>query len=156
MIMYGQYAYVPDTEGAGKYRGSLSVVRDWVFLGDEAILQLRTDRQKIPPYGLQGGKPGALSESIINPGTDNRRIGKATIRLKRGDVYRLITQGGGGWGDPLERDVRLVLDDVRNDKVSITRAREVYGVIINKDTLAVDTDETGRLRDSMKRQAASK
>jgi N-methylhydantoinase B len=151
-IMYNQYAYVADTEGAGKFRGSLSVARDWKFLGDDAILQLRTDRQTIPPYGLYGGKPGALSESIINPDTENRRIGKITMNLKKGDVYRLFTQGGGGWGDPLERDPKLVQDDVRNEKVSLKRAREVYGVVIKKDTLEVDYAKTDKLRNTIKKK----
>ena len=97
MIMYDQYALVTDTEGPGKYRGTLSVARDWCYIGgNDAVLQLRTDRQKVPPYGLAGGKPGAVSQSIINPATENRHIGITTISMKNGDVYRLYTQGGGG------------------------------------------------------------
>ena len=150
MIMYGQYAYVSDTEGPGKYRGSLSVARDWIFLGEEAVLQLRTDRQKFPPYGLYGGKSGALSESTINPGTENRRVGKTTLRLKKGDTYRLLTQGGGGWGDPLKRDINMVLEDVRNEKVSVKRAKEAYGVVIHPKTLEIDVQATQLLRETMK------
>ena len=151
MFMYNQYALVPDTEGAGKYRGSLSVARDWVFLGDDAVFQLRTDRQKVPPYGLQGGLPGAVSQSIINPGTEDRHIGKTTINLKKGDIYRLLTQGGGGWGSPLERDVNMVLNDVRNEKVSIERAKNVYGVVLDEKTMEVHLKETEKLREAMKK-----
>ena len=152
MFMYDQYALVADTEGAGKYRGSLSVARDWRYLGDDdAVFQLRTDRQKVPPFGLYGGQPGALSESIVNPDTDNIRLGKSTTKLKKGDVYRLLTQGGGGWGNPLERDANMVLGDVRSEKVSARRARESYGVVIDEKTMEVDIEETRRLREAMKK-----
>ena len=144
--MYNQYGYLPDREGAGKYRGSVALVREWKFTGDEAVLQLRTDRQKYETYGLYGGKNGAPSESFINPDTENRRIGKITMNLKKGDVYRLITAGAGGWGDPLERDPELVLKDVRDEKVSVKRAREAYGVIINEAAMEVNIAGTEKLR----------
>jgi len=149
-IMYNQYGYLPDREGAGKYRGSVALVREWKFTGDEAVLQLRTDRQKYQTYGLYGGKGGAPSESYINPDTDNIPIGKITMNLKKGDVYRLITAGAGGWGDPLERDPELVLKDVRDEKVSVKRAREAYGVVINKAAMEVNIAETEKLRKTMK------
>ncbi len=149
-IMYNQYGYVADREGAGEYRGSVALVREWKFIGDEAVLQLRTDRQKYKTWGLYGGNGGAPSESIINPDTENRHIGKITMKIKRGDVYRLITSGGGGWGDPLERDPKMVLDDIRNEKISVKRAREAYGVVINELTMEVDIAETQKLREAIK------
>jgi N-methylhydantoinase B len=149
-VLYNQYGYLPDREGAGKQRGSVAIVRDWQLLVDEAVFQLRTDRQKYETYGLYGGKNGAPSKSIINPDTENRHIGKIDVRIKKGDVYRLITSGGGGWGDPLERDPKMVLDDVRNEKVSVKRAREAYGVIINEATTEVDITETQKLREAVK------
>jgi len=149
-IMYNQHGHLPDREGAGKYRGSMPLVREWKFIGDEAVLQLRTDRQRSRTYGLYGGESGAPSESIINPDTENRHIGKITMNIKKGDAYQLITSGGGGWGDPLERDVEMVLDDVRNERVSVKRAREAYGVVINESTTEVDMAETQKLRKKMK------
>jgi len=149
-LMCNQYAYAADTGGAGKYRGSVALVREWKLLADEALLQLRTDRQRTAPYGLYGGKSGTSSESIINPDTENRHIAKTTISLKKGDVYRVITSGAGGWGDPLERDVELVLKDVRDEKVSVKRAREAYGVVINEAAMEVDITETQQLRKKMK------
>jgi N-methylhydantoinase B/oxoprolinase/acetone carboxylase alpha subunit len=151
--MYDQYALVTDTDGAGKYRGTLSVARDWRYMGkNDAVFQLRTDRQKVSPYGLYGGEPGAISESILNPDTESLRLRKQTITLKKGDVYRLLTQGGGGWGDPLERDVVKVQGDVRNDRISLRRAREVYGVVMDAKTLEVDLEETNRLREVIKKR----
>ena len=149
-VMYNQYAYLPDREGAGKYRGSMAVVREWKLLADEAVLQLRTDRQKFKTWGLHGGKGGAPSESTINPDTENHPIGKITMNIKEGDVYRLITSAGGGWGDPLERDVEMVLDDVRNERVSVRRAREAYGVVINGPFMEVNIAETEKLREKMR------
>jgi len=154
-IMYNQYAYVPDREGAGKYRGSVALVREYKLLADEAILQLRVDRQRFGPYGLYGGQAGAPLEVILNPDRENRRIGKTTMNIKRGDVIRITFAGAGGWGNPLERDVGMVLYDVRNEKVSIGRAREVYGVVINEDTMEVDMDETKSLRDAMQKGVSS-
>jgi len=149
-ITYNQYGYLPDREGAGQHRGSVAIVREWKFTGDEAVLQLRTDRQDYETWGLHGGKGGTPSESIINPDTENHHIGKTTMRIKKGDVYRIITAGAGGWGDPLERDPKLVLKDVRDEKVSAKRAREAYGVVINEATVEVDIAETEKLRGKMK------
>jgi len=145
-FVYNQYGYVPDTEGAGKYRGSLSLIREWEFVGDEGTAQLRVDRTRSRPWGLHGGHDGAFSKTILNPGGENRELGKETILLKKGDAILLRTAGAGGWGNPHERDPKMVLDDVRNEKVSIKRAREVYGVVIDEKTLEVDLDETRKLR----------
>ena len=150
-IMYNQYAYVPDREGAGKYRGSVAIVREWEILTDKAFLQIRVDRQRMGPYGLAGGQAGAPLEVIFNPDSENRHIGKTELKVKHGDVYRLIVAGAGGYGSPLERDVDLVKKDVRTEKVSIGRAREVYGVVIDEKTMEVDLGETQKLRQTMKK-----
>jgi N-methylhydantoinase B len=73
--------------------------------------------------------------------------------MKYGEVLRWIAAGAGGWGDPLERDVHLVKNDVRNEKVSIRRAREVYGVVIDEKTMGVDLLKTQRLRKTMKKDS---
>ena len=151
-VMYTQYGYLPDREGAGKYRGSVAVVREYKLLADEAVMQLRVDRQRFAPYGLYGGKPGATLEVIFNPGRDNLHIGKTTMNIKRDDVIRIIFAGAGGWGNPLERDVNMVLDDALDEKVSLRRAKEIYGVVIDEKTTEVDIDETERLREAMKKK----
>ena len=145
-IMYNGYGYLPNTEGAGKYRGSLAVVREIKLLNDEATMQLRADRQRFAPYGLFGGLSGAPGDVIINPATDNHHTGKTNMKLKRGDVIRLVSSGAGGWGNPFERDPDLVLMDVLNEKISVTRAQEVYGVAINEAAREIDMTETKKLR----------
>ncbi len=155
-VMYEQYGYTPDREGAGKYRGSAALVRDYRILADEMVLQLRVDRQRFGPYGLYGGQAGAFLEAILNPGNEEIRMGKTTTKVKKGDVIRIIFAGAGGWGDPLERDVNLVKMDVLNEKVSIKRAKGAYGVVINEQTLEVDLTETSKLRDIMGAKTAEK
>lgn len=150
-IRFNQRALVPDSEGAGRYRGGFAIVVDYESVADETILQLRTDRRKLAPYGLQGGEPGSLGVMTLNPGRENRDLGKCVITMEKGDVFRARTAGAGGWGNPLERDAELVMDDVRTEKVSVRRAREAYGVVINETTMEADIEQTQRLRQAMKK-----
>ena len=142
-----QYALAQDSGGAGKFRGGLAIVRDWRFLGDQpANLTIRSDRRAFPPYGLFGGQKGAPSWNIVNPGTKGERVlaTKVTDRLNPGDVLRHIQPGGGGWGDPLDRDPAAVLRDVVNDKVSCQKAEELCGVVIdlkNREVLVQATQQ---------------
>jgi len=126
-VRYNQFAYVPDTEGAGKFRGGLATVREWQVDGEEAILQMRTDRTRTQPWGLAGGQPGAFSRSTVTLDGQEREIQKETVKMKKGDILRLQVAGAGGWGNPLERDIERVRDDVLNGKVSAGRAESVYG-----------------------------
>lgn len=127
-----RYAFLADTEGAGKYRGALGIVREYEVLADSATVQLRSDRQKHPPYGLMGGSDGAPARTVMNPRQPDEHVvpSKFVMTMQRGDVLRGELPGSGGWGDPKQRDLALVLDDVRQGKVSVPRARSVYGVVI--------------------------
>jgi N-methylhydantoinase B len=149
-LMYTQYSFVPDTEGAGKYRGALATVREFKFTGDEATLQLRIDRRKFAPYGIEGGDNGVCAKAIINPDAEHREVGKITTKLTRGTVLQLMSAGAGGWGDPFDRDVISVLNDVVNEKISMKRAKETYGVVIDEHAMEVDTAETRKLRGTMR------
>jgi N-methylhydantoinase B len=145
-FMYNEYGFVQDTEGAGKYRGSYAVVKEWEFLGEEGTLQMRTERQRTQPWGLQGGLSGSYSHTIFNPYNDKYKMKKETITIKKGDILRVMTSGAGGWGYPLERDPEMVLEDVRNGLVSPKRAKEVYGVVLKERSLEVDKEKTEKLR----------
>jgi len=145
-VHYNQFAFVPDTEGAGRFRGGLATVREWEVDSEEAILQMRTDRTKTRPWGLAGGLPGAFSRTSVVIGGRERVIGKETVSLGRGDILRLQVAGAGGWGDPLARDPEMVRQDVINDKVSLDRARKVYGVVLDQATLELDRPATDELR----------
>ena len=148
-----QYGFLPDTGGAGKYRGACSMVREYRFTESQATLQIRSDRHKSRAYGLSGGLPGSPSRNILNPLTESRELpAKTLLTLKRGDVLRHVLAGAGGWGSPLERDPERVLDDVRNGKVSIRSAECDYAVAIDPESLEIDEERTRRHRSGSDRK----
>jgi N-methylhydantoinase B len=145
------FEFIQDAGGPGKHRGGMSVRREYRFLEEEAVLQVRADRERFRPYGLYGGRPGKPSSNVLNPETEPRALtAKVTTTLKRDDVFRHDQPGPGGWGDPLERDPARVLRDVRNELVSLRSAREDYGVVIDAATWTVDEAETLRLREQLR------
>ena len=145
-----EYGLLPDSGGAGKYRGALSEVRSVRCLADEALLQLRSDKRAHPPFGLQGGSPGSPSYNILNPGDGQRLLATmGTAPMLHGDLIRHELASGGGWGDPLERDPAMVLADFLDEKVTADHARQVYGVVIDPDAQQVDTEATKQLRQEL-------
>ena len=149
-----RYALVPDTGGPGKYRGGLSMVREFRLLAEEATLTVRSDKRRFLPYGLNGGCPGTPSWNIVNPDGAAQvlpTLFKDVFTLHRGDLFRHALAGGGGYGPALERDPALVLKDVRQERVTIGHAREAYGVVIVYDGAqpAVDAAATAALRGRM-------
>ena len=141
------YEFLPDKAGIGKFRGGVPYRREYRFVEDEAILQLRSDRHRIRPYGLYGGQPGKPSQNTFNPDGENRALpSKVTMTIKRGDVLRHDLAGAGGWGDPLERTPSRVLADARNELISIEAARDGYGVVIDPDKWIVEEQATAELR----------
>ena len=148
-----RYSYVPDTGGPGKFRGGLSTVRDVRILADEAVLTVRTDKRRYPPHGLHGGKPGAPTWSIVNPDAENRMLPVLItdpVTLVKGDLFSHLLPGGGGNGDPSERDPEHVLNDVIEERVTIDHARKEYGVVILEgDPPVLDRNSTDRLRAKM-------
>ncbi len=141
------YEFVPDKAGAGKYRGGVPFRRDYRFLEDEGVLQVRSDRRTHRPFGLYGGSPGRPSENYLNPDAESRELpGKFTMTSRKGDVFRHVLAGAGGWGDPLERDPAAVLRDVCNDLLSPEKAAADYGVIVDGRTRSVNDAATERQR----------
>ena len=141
------YEFVTDKAGAGKLRGGVPFRRDYRFLEHEGMLQVRSDRRDHRPFGLYGGSPGQPSENYLNPDTDGRLLpSKLTMTIHKGDVFRHVLAGGGGWGDPLERDPQAVLRDVRNEVLSAARAKADYGVIVDTAAWRVDEAATKKLR----------
>lgn len=128
-----RYGLVPDSGGAGKYRGGLALVREYRILADDVTLSVRSDKRSHPPHGLFGGGEGAPSLNVVNPGGDERILPvllTQPVTLQSGDLYRHLMAGGGGYGDPLERDPELLLADVIDGKITAEHAREAYGVVI--------------------------
>ncbi|HTG20368.1 MAG TPA: hydantoinase B/oxoprolinase family protein, partial [Reyranella sp.] len=146
------YEFVADKAGAGKYRGGVPFRRDYRFLEEEGTLQVRSDRRDHRPFGLYGGSPGGPSENYFNPQAENRVLpGKFTMTVKRGDIFRHVLAGAGGWGDPLERDPAAVLKDVRNELLSASKAAADYGVVVDTARWAIDTAATAKAREEIRR-----
>jgi N-methylhydantoinase B len=143
-----RYAFVPDSGGAGRFRGGLAIERHLRFTADNATLQIRSDRRDHPPYGLQGGGVGGASDVRIvrANGREEACPAKFLTTVNAGDVLKLRLAGGGGHGDPLARDPLALHADVIEQKVSIAHARDAYGVAIAGTPLAVDMAATKALR----------
>ncbi|MBI3977370.1 MAG: hydantoinase B/oxoprolinase family protein [Chloroflexi bacterium] len=142
-----RYGFVQNACGAGRFRGGLSVVREYEALADGTMLQVRSDRVLTRPYGLFGGRAGTLTTNVLNSEQGRRELpSKFLIWLKAGDVYRSQLAGPGGWGDPLERDPAAVHRDVRDEKISAAFAAREHGVVLDPDTGAVDIEATNRMR----------
>ena len=146
------YEFIPDAMGPGKFRGGAPFRRDYRFLAEEGILQVRSDRRDFRPYGLYGGGPGKPSMNYLNPDRENTPLpSKLTMTIRHGDVFRHEVAGAGGWGDPLDRDPAMVLRDVRNELVSLAAAGADYGVVLVEKPLAVDEAATRALRERLRR-----
>ena len=143
-----EYALVPDSCGAGEYRGGLGIARSYRLLAKEAGLQLRADRMKIKPYGLAGGEPAdpAVNEIFPHAGDKIDLPSKINRRVERDDLVRHVQPGGGGFGDPSLRDPEKVAFDVWNTKISAEYARKHHKVVVDPETGALDADATAALR----------
>lgn len=142
-----RFALQERSAGAGKFRGGFGTEIDYRTLGD-AELAIALDRERFKPYGLFGGKEGDGSCLYINPGApDERRYVRASgIKVKEGSIVRHCTAGGGGYGDPRERDPEKVAADFRNGLVSADDVTGTYGVVLDATTAEIDSRRTGELR----------
>ncbi|MBY5987764.1 hydantoinase B/oxoprolinase family protein [Roseovarius atlanticus] len=132
-VEFVKYGLAQDTGGAGRWRGGLATEMAFrVFAPDTRITARNRDRSRFRPWGVLGGRAAGLAEMVVNPGRpDARRMGSAdTAILQPGDVLSLRSAGGGGRGDPMEREAWRVALDVRRGHVSEEAARSEYGVVI--------------------------
>ena len=134
-----------DSGGAGQWRGGCGVVREIQLLAEEATFSIRIDGAEKPPWGVHGGHNGGPGRAVVNPGTPQEReldpFSDGNV-VKRGEILRLETGGGGGWGHPFDRNPERVLKDVLGGYVSRDSAERDYGVILDADGEAVDTAAT--------------
>lgn len=141
------YSFVPDSCGAGEYRGGVGVRRSYRILAPEALLQMRTDRVKFLPYGLEGGEPGGPSRNGMEvDGVWRDLPGKITTQVANGTLIVHEQAGAGGFGDPLRRETDAVLEDYLDGKISSAFAERHYGVVFANGV--VDVGATERLRTS--------
>lgn len=138
-----------DSGGPGRWRGGCGVVRDVELLAPTAMLSNRAGGIDFPPWGIKGGLNGGDSRYIVNPGTPEERtlppMADGTM-LKKGDVLRIQTGGGGGWGHPHDREPERVREDVRGGLVSPESARRDYAVVLTGPDFEIDIEATRALR----------
>lgn len=136
-----------DSGGPGEFRGGMGSVREYQVL-EQAVVPVRSLkgslRSKLPPWGVFGGKPARIGNLFVN-GVEVPS-GTREVSLNPGDVVQVHTNAGGGYGDPLQRKPELVLGDVLDGYVTIQRAADDYGVVIDPQSLALDLEVTQELR----------
>jgi N-methylhydantoinase B len=138
--------FIPDSGGPGKFRGGVGVRKDIRTLSKMKLFNL-TDRFRFAPYGLFGGKSGAKGATVLRRGSEEIPLhSKGAYNLEPGDVVSFVISGAGGYGNPMERDVQMVLKDVVGGYVSVEGARKDYGAVIHPENLTVDPEETQKLR----------
>ncbi len=147
-----RYETAQDSGGAGLHRGGNGIHLTYRFLAGGTI-SIHDDRWFVPPWGVNGGEPGKRARKILEKadGTSTIVANKVEeITVAEGDQLHFVTWGGGGWGDPLERDPELVALEIRQGLISVDGARE-YGVVIAGDG-TVDQSATDSLRTDMASQ----
>ena len=146
-ILYHRHELRQDSGGPGRFRGGMGIVREY-RIPSESSLSILSDHAFVPPAGIFGGHPGAVTRwQVIREGktsTISPQLGSkiTAFPLQAGDILHISTQGGGGYGDPLERDPYRVREDVLNEKVSLGQAEAAYGVVLDPQTLEMDAEAT--------------
>lgn len=138
-ILVDRYELDTTDAGAGRHRGGRGCIRDYRAVADEITVTATFGRHRFEPWGIEGGAPGSRN-AIVMRHADGREVvlGKcARYRLAKGEVARLITGTGGGWGPPLERPAAAVVEDVRDGYVTLEQAERDYGVVLDPETLEV-------------------
>ena len=148
-LVVESYRLLPDSGGAGRHRGGLGVERV-VRARVPMTMNTQIERAHCKPWGLAGGREGTGNDVALRLEgkwkTDFPNAKVLVAALKTGDAFRLRSGGGGGYGSPLERPAEQVLEDVRQGYVSLKAAAELYGVMIDPQTWAIDWAETKKLR----------
>jgi N-methylhydantoinase B len=147
-----RYETIADSGGAGMHRGGNGLSVAYRFLNDGQIA-IHDERWLTYPWGVTGGEPGQRSTKLLvrADGTEEYLPAKCDgIEVKKGDLLYFNTWGGGGWGDPFQRDVQLVLDDVKRGLVSVEGATR-YGVVITEE-LQIDQVATDQMRKTLSEQ----
>lgn len=154
-ILVHKYEFLPNTAGAGLYRGGNAIRLDFEILQEDSIVTARgMERMRFRPWGLAGGSAGSIGNVLMNPDSElEKTIPKIDIlKPEKGDIVSLRTPGGGGWGSPIKRDPNHVLSDVKEKLLDVEEAKKQYGVSLtyNEDNhLTIDYEQTEQLRKSM-------
>ncbi|MER3514110.1 MAG: hypothetical protein C4310_06730 [Chloroflexota bacterium] len=149
-LLVEQFSFNTQPAGAGQFRGGFGLVRDYRILCERTELTATFGRHRYPPWGGDGGQDGSPNGVAVIPAGQAKPVlwkGKlARYPLRRGDIVRLVTGVGGGYGDPLTRNPALVQADVRHGLLTVADARRLYGVALDPESLAIDEGATKLLR----------
>lgn len=145
-LLVRKHALVPSSFGHGRYRGGASVHIELECQSVQAQITVRgLERQRFQAWGVQGGHPGRSGETWLLRDGAQMALGRVgLLRMQRGDLLRMISPSGGGFGDPLTRPANLVLEDVTNALLSEAEAEEIYGAVIRHGALDVSATERRR------------
>jgi N-methylhydantoinase B len=137
-----------DSGGPGKFRGGLGMATQVRGLCEGSWTLADSGRRDFPPQGLFGGRPGVSSDHFLRLPEEEefKKVNIVRHWVPENAEGIVATAGGGGWGNPLERDPERVRLDVVREYVSLQAARDEYGVVLDEDTLEVNEEETLRLR----------
>jgi N-methylhydantoinase B len=127
-LVFHRFELIPDSAGAGKFRGGCGVRKDVEIRNGAALVTLLGDRHTTQPYGLMGGQKGQLAETVlIRDGAETQLSSKESRTLKRGDIISYRLSGAGGYGDPRERDAKRIEEDLADGFVTAEGALRDYG-----------------------------
>lgn len=148
-IFVTKYALIPESEGAGEFRGGLGLTREVILVDHDAYVTLSTERSFTEPWGLFGGMAGGHSQCLLEAedGSETPLPARMTRILPANHKIVYRTPGGGGMGNPFKRDPELVLRDVIEGFISSKRAENIYGVAIDEDKMSVNRERTEKLRE---------
>jgi len=149
-VLIERLGFRRDSAGAGRYRGSLGLRKDFTLLADDVEMTNLMERTQSRPWGLFGADGGAKGRTLLfSDGETERLHAKGTYTLSRGDTISFQVSGSGGYGDPTDRDPEAVRRDVEKEYITPDEAREAYAVAVTVEDggITVDEAETARLRD---------
>lgn len=146
-VLVDEYSLHCDGCGAGEYIGGAGVTRSYRALTDDQKLTVMFGRHKFAPWGVNGGQKGSPNKVYIQK-ADGERVGPYGItsryQINKGDIVKLVTATGGGYGDPYKRPLEKVASDVKNGYITVEQAKEKFGVLINSGTFDSEGETPGR------------
>jgi N-methylhydantoinase B len=145
-VLVEKYGLLPNSEGPGKYRGGFGITRIFTVLAEEMVWVISSDRSQVHPWGMAGGKPANGAHYYVE--SNGRRTllpSKVTVTLRKGDRLIVETSGGGGWGDPYQRSLEAVTNDILEELITSGQAKNGYGVVVDSNG-QIDREATGTIR----------
>jgi N-methylhydantoinase B len=145
-LLIESYGYRPDTAGPGKNRGGVGVQRTYQFLEPSSAIVINY-KTKTQPWSIGEGVAGTSNSVLLRPGTDQEEtVGVSYNHFQAGERMVNLTGGGGGWGNPFQREPAKVATDVEQGLVSVAKAASDYGVVLDATSFEIDEAATRQLR----------